>query len=144
MNSNPSIKIIIPGTLDFLRVVDKVCETVADYMGFDEDERNGISISVIEASTNAIQHGCGCNLSKNVVVSFEIEDDRLKVSVLDPGSGFDPSCMKCDLDAISVEQRGRGLAIIRSFMDEVSFEFDGGTSVIMVKRKSSASQKTGT
>jgi serine/threonine-protein kinase RsbW len=143
-NSDPSIKIIIPGTLDFLRVVDRASEIVADHMGFGEDEKNAIAISVIEASTNAIQHGCGCNQAKNVVVTYEIEEDLLKVTVLDPGAGFDPTCTKCELDADAAEPRGRGLAIIRSFMDEVAFGFEGGTSVTMIKRKSPASEKTGT
>ncbi|MCX5801734.1 MAG: ATP-binding protein [Candidatus Eisenbacteria bacterium] len=141
---NSSIKLIIPGSLEFLRVVDRVSDTVADYVGFDEDEKNAIAISVIEASTNAIQHGCGCSDAKHVILSYQIEENLLRVTVLDPGAGFDPSCVKCQLDEAAVESRGRGLAIIKSLMDEVVFEFEGGTSVTMVKRKGSASEKTGT
>jgi len=144
-SSDPSIKLIIPGNLEFLRVVDRVSDTVADQMGFGEDERDAIAISVIEASTNAIQHGCGCNQAKNVVISYEMEGDLLKVTVLDPGAGFDPECMKCQLDEAAVEPRGRGLAIIKSLMDEVVFGFEGGTSVTMIKRRNSvSSEKTGT
>lgn len=141
---SPSIKLTIPGNLEALRIVDRVTDAVADYMGFDEDERNAIAISVIEASTNAIQHGCGCNEAKSVVLSYEIEEDRLGVTVLDPGAGFDPGCIKCELDELLGAPRGRGLAIIKSLMDKVTFGFEGGTSVTMVKRKSSASAKTGT
>lgn len=144
VNSNPSIKLLIPGNLEFLRVVDRVTDTVADYVGFDDNERNAIAISVIEASTNAIQHGCGCNEAKNVAISYEIEEGLLRVTVLDPGAGFDPECVKCELGEAVVEPRGRGLAIIKSLMDEVMFEFEGGTSVTMVKRRSSASAQTGT
>lgn len=143
-SSSPSIRLIIPGNLEFLRIVDRVTDTVADYMGFDENERNAIAISVIEASTNAIQHGCGCSEAKNVVMSYEIEEDLLRITVLDPGAGFDPGCVKCELDELLGAPRGRGLAIIKSLMDEVTFGFEGGTSVTMVKKKSSASTKTGT
>jgi serine/threonine-protein kinase RsbW len=143
-SSSPSIQLTIPGNLESLRIVDRVTDTVVDYMGFDEDERNAIAISVIEASTNAIQHGCGCNDAKRVILSYEIEGDLLKITVVDPGSGFDPGCVKCELDELLGAPRGRGLAIIRSLMDEVTFGFEGGTSVTMVKRKNAASAKTGT
>jgi serine/threonine-protein kinase RsbW len=143
-SSSPSIKLIIPGSLEFLRIVDKVTDTVADLIGFDENERNAIAISVIEAGTNAIQHGCGCSEAKSIVLSYEIGEDQLRVTVLDPGAGFDPACITCQLEEVLVEPRGRGLAIIKSLMDEVVFGFEGGTSVTMVKRRGSASAKTGT
>jgi serine/threonine-protein kinase RsbW len=144
LDSSPSIKLVIPGNLEFLRVVDRVTDSVADYVGFDENERNAIAISVIEAGTNAIQHGCGCNEAMSVVISYEIEEDLLRVTVVDSGTGFDPGCIKCELDEVLGAPRGRGIAIIRSLMDEVTFGFEGGTSVRMVKKRSSASAKTGT
>jgi len=143
-NSNQSITLIIPGNLEFLRIVDSVTNAVADFVGFGEDDRNAVAISVIEASTNAIQHGCECNETKKVVITFDFEDDFLRVTVLDPGSGFDPSCAICDLHEGLVEPRGRGLAIIKSLMDGVEFQFKGGTSVTMTKRKSAPTAKTGT
>ena len=143
-NSSRSITLIIPGSLEFLRIVDGVTNAVADYVGFGEDERNAVAISVIEASTNAIQHGCGSNEAKRVVITFDFDDAVLRVTVLDPGSGFDPGCTVCDLHEGLVEPRGRGLAIIKSLMDDVEFQFEGGTSVTMTKRKSAPTAKTGT
>lgn len=133
VSSSPCVKLIIPGRLEFLRVVDKVSESVSQHMGFGDDERDAIGISVIEACTNAIEHGCRSDETKIVTISYGIEGDVLRITVVDPGSGFDPGGIGCDLEN-RVEHRGRGFAIIKSLMDEVLFEFQHGTSVIMVKR----------
>jgi len=139
----PCIKLILPGNLGFLRVVDRVSDSVAEYMGFDEEERNAIAISAVEASTNAIQHGCGSDETKCVTMSYYIEDELLRITVEDPGDGFDPHTQECIMEETGV-CRGRGLAIMKSFMDEVRFDFEQGTSITLLKRRSSASQDTGT
>jgi anti-sigma regulatory factor (Ser/Thr protein kinase) len=139
----PCIKLILPGDLGFLRVVDRVSDSVAEYMGFDEEERNAIAISAVEAGTNAIQHGCGSDMTKCVTMSYFMDGDLLRITVEDPGTGFDPDAKECVMEETGV-CRGRGLAIMKSFMDDVSFDFEQGTSITLLKRKSSAARGTGT
>ena len=139
----PCVKLILPGDLGFLRVVDRVSDSVGEYMGFDEEERNAVAISAVEAATNAIQHGCESDETKCVTMSYCIEGDLLRITVHDPGAGFDPDAKECAMEETGV-CRGRGIAIMKSFMDEVLFDFDEGTLVTLLKRRSSASQSTGT
>lgn len=143
MSSGSSVTIIIPGQLDFLRVVEKVSDAVTEYAGFSDGERDAVSIAVTEACTNAIQHGCCGDQAKSVTVSYSVEGDSLKITVADPGAGFNPDGIKCDIGN-SVEERGRGFAIIKALMDEVQFDFDCGTSITMVKRLGATREKTGT
>ncbi len=143
MSSNSSVTVIIPGSLEFLRVVDRVSDTVTEALGFSENERDAVALSVIEACTNAIEHGCKCNESKNVTITYVLMGDRVKVTVADPGAGFGTAGARCVLGE-SVEERGRGFAIIKALMDEVAFDFDNGTSITMVKRKSEAQERAGT
>jgi anti-sigma regulatory factor (Ser/Thr protein kinase) len=137
------VTIIIPGQLDFLRVVEKVSDAVTEHAGFPDGERDAISIAVIEACTNAIQHGCCCDQAKSVTITYSVDDDGLKVTVVDPGAGFNPEGLKCDIGN-TVEERGRGFAIIKALMDEVQFDFEKGTSITMRKRLGAAREKTGT
>jgi serine/threonine-protein kinase RsbW len=96
-------------------------------MGFDEEARNAITISVVEAGTNAMQHGNGEDSTKPTRIVLRKEPDRLVVIVTDEGSGFDPTALR---DPLAKENlmaaNGRGVFILRSFMDEVEFRFPNG------------------
>lgn len=131
-----AIELVIPAKLEFLDLVDNVVEAVNELMHFDEEERTAVSISIVEAGTNAIQHGCRNGGECHVQLSFLVEKDALTVTVRDPGPGFDPGTLP---DPTSPEnllrERGRGIFIMRQMMDEVEFGFDQGTTVRLVKRR---------
>ena len=58
----------------------------------------------------------------------------LPVDIRDEGEGFDPAKLPDPHEAANLEKAsGRGVLLMRSFMDEVRFE-DGGRSVTLVKR----------
>ena len=106
-------------------------------MEFDGDQKDEIAISVLEACTNSIQHAHNHDPSLLVDVVFHVLPDRLEVTVHDHGTGFDLDLLE---DAGAPENllkpRGRGIFIMRSVMDEVSFDFSGpGTVCRLVKIK---------
>jgi serine/threonine-protein kinase RsbW len=56
--------------------------------------------------------------------------------VKDSGSGFDPSKIPDPTAAENVvKNHGRGIFLIKQFMDQVDFNFDNGTEVRMVRRR---------
>ena len=131
------ISVKIPSRLDLLAVLDSVTCAVCERMKFDEDATSQVSTSVIEAGTNAIQHGHQRDSSRPVDVRFSLFPDRLEIEVHDTGPGFDLS--KINGDATSSEHlldpRGRGIFIMRTCMDSVEFEFTGsGTVCRLMKR----------
>ncbi len=139
MNRNASgINLSIPGQLEYLELVDNVVAGVNELMDFDQEAANAVSISVIEASTNAIQHGCG-NGDGRVDMTFAVNGSELIVEVHDPGTGFDPGALP-PADPTNPQNllnlRGRGIFIMREMMDAVDFEFGEGTTVRMRKRRS--------
>ena len=120
---------VIPTTMESLGVIDKVVEGIVELMELTEDEANAIAISVVEAGTNAIQHGNAFNEKLPIEFCFEVEDDRLRVSVHDCGPGFDVEKVLSS-DPTTPEgllaPRGRGIFIMRSLMDDVSFRMEEG------------------
>ena len=54
---NEAVELTIPSRLDFLPLINTFTEEVADLLCFAVEDRDGIATSVIEAATNAIQHG---------------------------------------------------------------------------------------
>ncbi len=72
---------------------------------------------------------------RRVCVHVVVSREEARFVVRDEGPGFDPESvpMPSELGALEAE-RGRGLALMRSFMDEVRFN-QTGNEVTMIKRK---------
>jgi serine/threonine-protein kinase RsbW len=132
------IAIRIPSRLELLSVLDRVNESVCQRMSFDEDTTAQVSMSVIEAGTNAIQHGHKKDASKQVDIEFRLLPEQLEIIVNDQGAGFDLGAVNGDVTSPEhlFDARGRGIFIMRSCMDQVDFSFTGhGTQVRLVKRR---------
>jgi serine/threonine-protein kinase RsbW len=132
------ISVRLPSRLELLSVLDSVTTSVCDRMEFDGDTTSLVSMSVIEAGTNAIQHGHHRDASRSVDVDFTLFQDRLEVAVHDSGKGFDPNEVNGDATSPDhlFDARGRGIFIMRSCMDSVNFEFSSaGTVCRLVKRR---------
>ena len=130
------IRMRLPSRLELLGVMDKVAEGITEFMSFEDVDRDAVAISVIEACTNAIQHGHLADASKTVHVSFAMFEDRLEITVQDEGIGFRPVGEGEMTPPDLLATRGRGIFIMRSMMDEVEFDFSAGTKVRLVKRRS--------
>ncbi len=132
------ISVTIPSNLEWLSVVDKVVEGIVEPMELSEEEVNAIAISVVEAGTNAIQHGNKHDESLPVDFAFTIDDDCIRVAVRDRGPGFDvEKVMSADPTQPEniLAPRGRGIFIMRSLMDQVSFEIVEGEGCWAILRK---------
>ena len=134
------VSLRIPGRLELLGLFDRVSTLLCERAGFSEDACTQVTLSVIEAGTNAIQHGSRCDPARPVDVLFTVHPDRLEVVVHDPGSGFDLDDVSGDITSPEhlFDARGRGIFIMRACMDSVDYTFDGsGTTCRLVKRRPS-------
>jgi len=132
------ISLRMPSRLELLGVLDRIAETVCERLRFDEDTRSQVSMSVVEAGTNAIQHGHHRDASKIVDIEFRLHDDWLEVFVHDTGPGFDLESLNGDVTSPEhlLDARGRGVFIMKACMDRVEFSFsDTGTLVRLVKNR---------
>lgn len=135
-----TITLSLPSRLELLPVVDRLIQGIAEQMDFDEDAAGEVAISVIEAGTNAIQHGHRMDAGKIVEFRFALHPDRLEISVHDSGPGFDPSKLMLR-DPTSPEDllrsSGRGIYIMRQMMDHVDFDIvpAKGTFCLLKKNK---------
>lgn len=131
------LELFFGSQLDFLEIVQDVSESLGRLLGFDEDARYFISLSVRESVTNAILHGNKQDPSKRVWLTFTVNDGALNISVRDEGRGFDESLLPDPLEPENLlKPSGRGIFYVRSFMDEVSYGPlpQGGWEVRMAKR----------
>ena len=124
--------------LDFVQVVN---DHVGREVGFDEDSVHWVGVAVRECVINAIKHGNKNDASKRVFVEFEtVFNDganELGIRIRDQGQGFDPEALANPLDPENLlKASGRGIFLIRNFMDEVELQRapQGGMEVRMTKR----------
>ena len=125
------IRLQLPSRLELLAVLDRVAVTICERLDFDEDTCSQVSMSVIEAGTNAVQHGHQRDPSKTFEAQFLLFPDRLEVIVTDSGKGFDLTNVTADVTTPDhlFDMRGRGIFIMRSCMDEVDYKFENGLTV---------------
>lgn len=73
--------------------------------------------------------------SRRIHVTATVSEDEARYVVRDEGPGFDPGELPDPTDPANLElPHGRGLLLMRTFMDEVSFN-ETGNQVTMVKRR---------
>ena len=138
-----TIALRIPSRLELLGILDRITETVCQRLQFDDDTCCQVSMSVIEAGTNAIQHGHKRDATKPVDVEFHLLPDALEITVEDTGAGFDLGSVNGDVTSPEhiFDSRGRGIFIMRSCMDKVDFSFTGsGTLVRLIKNRPSKAE----
>lgn len=133
------IRLSVPGTLKHrdlvLRVVSSSCkllraqreETQEARHAQDHDEQfdNKVVSAVSEAFNNIAIHGYAGGASGQVELQVEIERDRLVLHLRDSGKSFDFEAAARDAPS-SLPESHMGLYIIRSFMDEVSYQAGDG------------------
>jgi serine/threonine-protein kinase RsbW len=100
------------------------------------DDAEPVALAIREALSNALVHGNRCDPEKTIAICVALKDDGgLFVSVKDSGSGFDPNALPNPLALKTLlSDHGRGIFLMRQFMDEVEFNFDHGTVVRMRRR----------
>jgi serine/threonine-protein kinase RsbW len=84
-----------------------------------------------ELLTNAVEHGCRCEPTRNVRCVVRLNGRRLTIVVEDEGSGFDWRARwnrETEKDSVN----GRGLEIIREYATLVRFS-KKGNSVFVLK-----------
>ena len=94
-----------------------------------------IRLALEEALSNAIKHGNGYDRGKKITVSAELTSDRTAITVADEGEGFDPDALPDPTADENLEKPcGRGIMLMRAYMDDVGFN-ERGNQVRMVKRR---------
>ncbi len=142
-NGTDSIRLIIGSRLELLSMVHAVVGQICQQYELDESTETALLVAVIEAGTNAIQHGNCFAADKIVAFEFRVDARGIEVEIDDYGRGFDPNMVGNPTDASALlNPHGRGLHLMRELMDEVNFDVreDNGTRVRLKKSFVSAAR----
>ncbi len=133
------VTLSLPSQLEMLGVLDRVALALCERLELGDDVAGQVSMAVIEAGTNAVQHGNKRDASKQFEARFLLFPDRLEVFVHDQGAGFDLAKLTADVTTPEhlFDMRGRGIFIMKACCDTVEFQMGAtGTVCHLVKLRS--------
>jgi serine/threonine-protein kinase RsbW len=126
-NQVEHMTLTIPSDLKYLGAVDAAVQDLARELLFSQDAINDLGTALIEACSNAIEHGNKFSPDKRVLVSLRFHEGTLTASVKDEGRGFDfEKALREEPDPDPTSERGRGILIMRAFTDGLKFSYDSG------------------
>jgi serine/threonine-protein kinase RsbW len=147
------IHLRVPGTLRYrdiaVRVIQSACKLVgaADMdtgpFRVNSEWDNQVVSAFGEAFNNAAIHSYRNGKPGDVEVEVDVGPTHITIRLIDFGTSFNPDAVpNPDLDALP--ESGLGLFIIRSFMDEVTYEAGSPNVLSMTKRLTSQSRAKST
>lgn len=130
------IDTFLESSLDTVDYAEDAVLKIAKDAGLAEEARYELGMAVREIMTNAVVHGNRYSLNKKVHLVVRLEHNSVLVKIGDEGDGYAPEGQPDPLaDENLLNQSGRGMMIVRAFVDEVSVtsEPHRGTEVTLRK-----------
>jgi serine/threonine-protein kinase RsbW len=131
-----TVERFLDSTLESVDSAEELAVGMAQRAGFDEDDLMKIGMAVRESVVNAVVHGNRYNANKKVRFSVAQDGGRFTVRISDEGEGFEVQDVPDPLAPENLMRTsGRGIFLIRSFMDEFQMRRiePRGTEVTLVK-----------
>ena len=114
--------------------VDAVCEAV----GFNSTLTMKMNLAIVEAVVNVMNYAYPRGTKGDVTIEALSNDVRLKFTIIDSGTPFDPT-VHSDVDTtLSAQDRpigGLGIHLVRNIMDSINYERIDNLNVLTLRKK---------
>ena len=131
------LEVTLDTALESVDLADDIVKRVAEATGFGEDDVHRLSMAVREGVVNAYNYGNLRDPSKKITLIVEFDPEKMIVHIQDQGCGFEPKEIPDPLaEENLLRTSGRGLFLMRAFMDEFGVHRGpgGGTDLVMAKK----------
>ena len=117
---------ILPTQLERIRDAEHDVLLRLRELGYGDDCRFAVRLALEEALVNAMKHGNRMDQSRCVHLAYRVLPERVEIHVTDEGDGFDPAKVPDPTaDENLAKPSGRGIMLMRCYMDEVAYAGDG-------------------
>jgi serine/threonine-protein kinase RsbW len=125
----------LDSTLDSVNQAEQKASQLAFESGLDEEAVQRVEMAVREAAVNAVYHGNAYDPNKKMTFGLERTPESLIITVADEGQGLQESEIPDPLAPENLlKPHGRGIFLMRSFMDEVRIRrLEPGTEITLIK-----------
>ena len=132
------VDIKVPNQTRYLSLIGRIGEDIAKeldkYDGDRETLAYHINLVLTEAMANAIKYANSKGSHKLVHILINISENDLVIKVFDKGQGFDINSIQAP-NFEQLEDRGRGIFLIRSLMDSVNYKKVRNGNVLEMSKK---------
>jgi serine/threonine-protein kinase RsbW len=132
-----TFELTISSRLEEMAAVHSMVDDAVKEYKLSDELAHWIELTISESMINAIQHGNKADPAKKATLKISTTGDNIEIIVEDQGCGFKLDKVADPTDTANLlKPSGRGILIIRSFMDEVdlSEREGGGCRLRMVKK----------
>lgn len=134
MKTAGMIRLMIESRLENVALIGGSVRGIADTLSIDKVIRYQLELCVVEAVNNVIKHAYHAEAGHSVEVDFQLHPDHVTFKIRDNGDSLNlsrvaPFCF----DPLKVEtlpERGMGIFILKSLMDEVRYETVNGENIL--------------
>ena len=129
-------EVTLESSLESVNLAEGVVMQAAGSAGFGDEDVHKIGVAVREAAINAYRYGNQQDKRKKIFLVIEFDAERMIIRIRDQGAGFVPEEVPdCLAEENLLCTSGRGLFLMRTFMDEVVVGRapEGGAEVVLVK-----------
>ncbi|MGQ9631797.1 MAG: response regulator [bacterium] len=131
----PRLELTIPSTTESASGAIFIIMKLISSLYFPKDTLLSLPLVLEEALLNAVIHGNKRDPKKNVYINCNVTSQNLEIVIRDEGEGFNPKEVADPTKSDNIlKGTGRGIFIMRSYMDEVSYN-EKGNELRMVKRR---------
>lgn len=130
------VEIRIPSDPSLINSVFHHVQDDALHLGFPHRVvQMNLYLALSEALANAIDHGNGRRAGSWVDVDVKLDPDEIRIRITDEGQGFEVGAVPDPTTSENLfKSRGRGIFLMRCYMDEVRYN-ERGNEVVLVKRR---------
>ena len=93
--------------------------------GVEERMMSTLRLALAEALANAVEHGNRLQITQQVIIQVHIDSHKITFLISDQGSGFTEQKTNAQELNRRFAERGRGILMIKSLMDEIRWKKSG-------------------
>jgi serine/threonine-protein kinase RsbW len=126
-----AIKLTIESRLENVFLVGLAVKGICGHIRLSSEETYNMELCVVEAINNAIEHAYSSRPGHDVELTVRLDPNQIRFQVCDKGKSLTALRLQTpEIDAT----HGRGLYIIHTLMDEVTYHTSQGTNTLtMIK-----------
>ena len=113
---------------DDVAAIDNWLEQIGARWGVNERTMFGARLCIAELAANTLEHGVATSGEDNIIVTARRHPLGIELEFLDTRAPFDPTVKPARLrheTLDSVDAGGRGLTLIHSYADKLTYSHDG-------------------